>query len=272
MSDLEKAEDRLKKYIAPFANESVENARENVMARTIHAQASVNDSRGFEYSRLYAAAAGLVILLSLPFGIYFLGHTSVTARENSVTHTLPDGSEATLAKGSSLSYNSLLWSFVRSTELTGEAFFSVESGDQFKVETSYGDVKVLGTRFSVWENDDALVVQCQEGKVDVAGIILQAEDYIILSSDNSLQGKWLNKQPFISKNQNDLSFENTPVQIVIESLEDKFGIDIDFASEGVYRFSGSLNPTDLDVSLNILTKPFGLKISSTKGGVVILEP
>ena len=272
MSELEKAEDRLRKYSAPFADDSVETARSKVMARTIHAEAKFDHSRGFEYSRLYAAAAALIIILSLPFGIYFLGNTNIEAREISVTHTFPDGSETLIAEGSSISYNSILWNFTRSTEMIGEAFFSVQSGDQFTVETSFGDVNVLGTKFSVWENDDALVVQCQEGKVDVAGEILLADDYIILSADNSQQGKWLNKQPFISKNKSDLSFENTPIHIVIESLEDKFGIDINFTSEGVYRFSGSLDPTDLDVSLDILTKPFGLKISSDKGVVVILEP
>lgn len=272
MSELEKAEDRLGKYSVPFAKDSIETARANVMARTIHSESEDDHSLGFNYNRFYAAAAALAIILSLPFGIYFIGDTTVTARESSVNHTLPDGSETILAQGSSISYNSILWNFIRSTELSGEAFFSVQSGDQFTVETSFGVVKVLGTKFSVWENDDALVVQCQEGKVDVEGEILLGDDYIILSADNSQKGKWLNKQPFISKSKSDLSFENTPIQIVIESLEDKFGQDISFASQGVYRFSGNLNEDDLEISLKILTKPFGLKISSDKGGVVIFEP
>ncbi|MFT5595312.1 MAG: ferric-dicitrate binding protein FerR (iron transport regulator), partial [Flammeovirgaceae bacterium] len=136
----------------------------------------------------------------------------------------------------------------------------------------HGDVTVLGTQFSVWENEDALVVQCQEGTVDVDGEILTADNYIIISSEGTQQGEWINNEPFISKNDNDLSFDNTPIQIVIESLEEQFGMDIQFTTSGVYRFSGSLDSNDLESSLEILTKPLGLEISSDKGGVVILEP
>jgi ferric-dicitrate binding protein FerR (iron transport regulator) len=272
MNELEKAEDRLKAYKAPFSDDSIDSARAKVMARTIHSEETVGHSQGFKYNRFYAAAAGLALILSLPFAIHFIGKTSVTATETSSQFMLPDGSEVILAAGSSISYNSLLWNFNRTTELKGEGFFTVKSGDRFTVETGYGDVTVLGTQFSVWENDDALVVQCQEGKVDVEGKILEADDYIIMSLENSTQGKWTNNGPFISKNAEALSFENTPIQIVIESLEEKFEKDIQFTTSAVYRFSGSLDENDLESSLEILTKPFGLEISSNEGVVVILEP
>ncbi|MCZ4410377.1 FecR domain-containing protein [Cryomorphaceae bacterium 1068] len=272
MNDLEKAEDRLKAYKAPFSDESVLSARAKVMARTIHFEEEVEHSQGFNFGRFYAAAAGLALILSIPFAIHFIGTTTLTATEISSEFTLPDGSKMMLAEGSSISYNSLLWNLSRRTDLEGEGYFTVKSGDEFTVETEFGDVTVLGTRFSVWENEDALVVQCQEGKVDVEGEILEADDYIIMSLKNSTQGKWTNNEPFISQTANDLSFDNAPIHIVIESLEEKFGKDIQFKTNAVYRFSGSLNESDLDSSLKILTKPFGLEISSNEGGVVILEP
>jgi ferric-dicitrate binding protein FerR (iron transport regulator) len=272
MNELEKAEDRLKAYRVPFSDESIEAARAKVMANTIHAEEAVAHEQGFRFSRLYAAAAGLAIILSLPFAIHFIGQTTLTASQNSSRFQLPDGSEVMLTAGSSISYNSLIWNFSRTTDLEGEGFFKVKKGDQFTVETEYGDVTVLGTQFSVWENEDAVVVQCQEGKVDVEGEILIADDYIIMSLKNSTQGKWTNNEPFISQTAKDLSFDNAPIHIVIESLEEKFGKDIQFNSNAVYRFSGSLIESDLDSSLKILTKPFGLEISSNEGGVVILEP
>ena len=145
MNDLKKAEDRLRNYSAPFSNESVADAMAKVMARTIQADESVDQTQGFRYSRLYAAA--LALILSLPFTIHFIGNTTLTAQENSVKHLLPDGSEVTLAEGSSISYNSILWGFTRTTDLKGEGFFSVKTGDQFTVETAHGDVTVLGTQF-----------------------------------------------------------------------------------------------------------------------------
>lgn len=272
MNDFEKAEERLSHFKTPFSDDNFANARAKVMARTIEASEVSKAHPRFSLNRFYAAAATLAILISLPFAIHFIGHTSLTAEENSGKHLLPDGSEVMLAACSSISYNSILWSFSRTTDLDGQVFFSVESGDQFTVETAYGDVTVLGTRFSVWENEDALVVQCQEGRVDVEGQILTANDYIIKTIEGSQIGQWENRDPFISNNQSKLTFDNTPIQIVIESLEEKFGQDIRFTSKRVYRFSGSLNTNDFESSLEILTKPFGLKISSDKSGVVILEP
>jgi len=272
MNELEKAEDRLKHFKAPFSEDSFDAARAKVMARTINAEEVSEAHMGFNFNRFYAAAATLALIISLPFLIYFFGSTTLTAEENSGKHFLPDGSEVMLAEGSSISYNSILWNFARTTNLDGEAFFNVESGAQFTVETAFGDVTVLGTQFSVWVNEDALVVQCQEGKVDVEGEILKADDYILLSTEQTSTGKWTKDGPFISITENHLTFENTPIQIVIEALEKEFGTDIQFSSSSVYRFSGSLRADDFESSLEILTKPFGLEISSDKGGVVILEP
>jgi ferric-dicitrate binding protein FerR (iron transport regulator) len=272
MNEFEKAEDRLKHFNAPFSDDSLDAARAKVMARTIYAEEVSEAHTGFRFNRFYAAAATLALIISLPFLVHFIGNTTLTAEENSGKHLLPDGSEVMLAEGSSISFNSILWYFARTTSVDGEVFFSVESGDQFTVETTFGNVTVLGTQFSVWENEDALVVHCQEGKVDVEGKILEANDYIVLSPEQTSMGKWTKNSPFISTTANQLTFENTPIQIVIESLEKEFSKDIQFSSNSVYRFSGSLMADDFESSLEILTKPFGLEISSDKGRVVILEP
>lgn len=269
---MEKAEDRLKHFNAPFSEDGFDVARAKVMARTINAEEVSLAHTGFSFNRFYAAAATLALIISLPFAIHFIGNTTLTAEENSRKHFLPDGSEVMLARGSSISYNSILWHFSRTTDLDGEVFFSVESGDRFTVETAFGDVTVLGTQFSVWENEDALVVQCQEGKVDVEGQILEADDYIVLTPERTSMGKWTKSGPFISTTETKLTFENTPIQIVIEVLEKEFDKDIRYLSGSVYRFSGSLEADDFESSLEILTKPFGLEISSDKGRVVILEP
>lgn len=272
MNELEKAEDRLKHFKAPFSGDCNAMARAKVMARTIHsAEASgVPLKRNFRW--LYAAAAALALMLLLPFAIDHVGNVTLTAEENPSTHTLPDGSKVMLAVGSSIEFNSILWYLKRTTELDGEAFFNVTSGDHFTVETTHGNVVVLGTEFSVWANNDALVVQCKEGRVDVEGEILEADDYLIRNSAITAQGKWTNSDPFISKKSDSLLFENTPIEIIVKALQEKFGKHIDYTSNGVYRFSGSLDSKDLESSLEILTKPFGLKVSSNKGGVVIFEP
>jgi len=271
MNELEKAEKRLRQYRPPYSDLALAKAKNSVMGRTIHENTTNNFSEGRSYARYYAAAS-LIFLLAIPFVIHVIGKTNLTAVEDSTDFTLPDGSEVLLAHGSTLTYNSVLWSFDRTTVLEGEGFFKVKSGHSFTVETDRGNVTVLGTQFSVWENSDALVVQCQEGSVRVADQVLSENDYLVVSPESTTSGKWENRERLISKEEGQLNFDNVPIQIVIESLEEKFDKDIRFVARGTFRFSGSLDNSDFNTSLQILTKPFGLKIATDNDGVVILEP
>jgi ferric-dicitrate binding protein FerR (iron transport regulator) len=271
MNEFEKAEERLSQYKVPFSENAFAVAKQSVMDRTIRRKAQIGVERKNSYTRYYAAAT-LVLILAIPFVIHFLGKTELKAEEYSAEYVLPDGSSVLLAQGSRLNYNSFLWNFDRTTLLEGECFFEVETGATFTVQTKQGDVKVLGTKFSVWEKKNALVVQCQEGKVQVADQILSADDYVIMSAEKTIFGDWPNSNRLISKAGEKLVFDNVPIQIVIESLEEKFSKDIRFDAEGTFRFSGSLDSTDFETSLKILTKPFRLKVTTEKDGVVILEP
>ena len=266
-------EERLKGFKPPFSAESADIARSNVFARTIDAENFVRlDKKTSYFGVLYAFAAGLALLIGLPLVIHFVGSTTITSNGETITHILPDGSEINLATNSTLAYNDIFWIFSRTVSLDGEAFFKVSKGEQFDVKTSHGDVSVLGTKFTVWAKERSLVVYCMEGSVNVEGSIIQGNDYIILDRDSKKLGKWESPEVFISANKESLSFDNTPLEIVSELLETHFEKDIIIQADGIFSFSGSLDPDNLENSLEILTKPFGLEIAIEGSRVVILEP
>ena len=69
--------------------------------------------------------------------------------------------------GSELNYNASKWGEKRELELKGEAFFDVEKGKRFDVNTELGKISVLGTEFNVLSRDSIFKVSCYEGLVQV---------------------------------------------------------------------------------------------------------
>ena len=61
-----------------------------------------------------------------------------------VEHDFIDNSRVILNDGSSIKYDERKWGSERMVELKGEAFFEVEAGQLFQVETINGVVQVFG--------------------------------------------------------------------------------------------------------------------------------
>ena len=55
----------------------------------------------------------------------------------------------------------------RDLTLEGEAYFKVQKGQTFSVNTTDGVVKVLGTHFNVKQRNNYFEVNCYEGLVSV---------------------------------------------------------------------------------------------------------
>ena len=67
----------------------------------------------------------------------------------------------------SLKFKKNNWNNKRSLSLTGTAYFEVEKGQSFTVNTNEGNVVVLGTKFTVNTSSNFIEVQCFEGIVSV---------------------------------------------------------------------------------------------------------
>lgn len=114
----------------------------------------------------YSVAASIAIFVAV--GSYVVSDKQFRTQDATLAIVLPDNSKVQLGVNSSLSYNSILWLFERNVGLKGDARFKVISGEQFTVQTASGDVRVLGTEFSVSSSDEKLYVECFEGSVEVA--------------------------------------------------------------------------------------------------------
>lgn len=159
----------------------------------------------------------------------------------------------------------------REVWMNGEAFFDItkkSNRSKFIVHTNSLDVEVLGTRFNVSDRRDATKVVLQEGKVkvtaknnteetamlekagDYAEVKVKSPDLVTRSVDESLYTSWQEKR---------LKFKETPVQQVLQTIEDYYGIRIGSSDTTLYnrKFSGTLPNNDIDVILQALTNIYG---------------
>ena len=110
-----------------------------------------------------AAAACVALFVFYSFFMFETYQGGNQQAENVVY--LPDDSRVVLADGARLKFSKMF--FQRSVQLKGEAYFEVEKGSSFYVNTREGGVQVIGTRFSVNDLNKSLKVHCYEGVVGV---------------------------------------------------------------------------------------------------------
>ena len=116
-----------------------------------------------------AIAASILALLVMTFLMNQNDYTIVTTVVGQNQEVpLPDGSVIRLNANSELKYEADNWGEERRILLDGEAFFEVQRGNDFTVETSEGNIKVLGTSFNVRVRGELLDVVCYTGKVKVS--------------------------------------------------------------------------------------------------------
>ena len=139
----------------------------------------------------YVGAAAAVIAILLYF--FYPQEANVlnkpthlaTIAEEMESKIFPDNSWIRLNENSEIVFDEKSWSRARKVGLEGEAYFEVEKGAEFSVETSFGKVRVLGTRFNVNTRNNRLEVSCFEGSVEVNNS--DASQQQILTAGESLQ-------------------------------------------------------------------------------------
>jgi len=140
-------------------------------------------------------------------------------------------------------------------DLEGEAYFNVRKGSTFTVRTQLGNVRVLGTEFTVHSRDKLFEIRCYEGKVKVVvgtndlnltrgkGIRI-VNDELEHREFNDVAPGWINGE---------MSFKNIPLKEVINSIERQFDVKINTGTVDLeQRFTGSFTNDNLDVALRVI--------------------
>ena len=219
--------------------------------------------RTLNFKTFYKVAAVLAILLTSSYFLFFNNTTSFeTQIAQTKTFNLPDNSEVTLNAASKITFNEKKWKEKRDLSLQGEAYFKVQKGQTFSVNTSDGVVQVLGTHFNVKQRDNYFEVHCYEGLVSVTyknetvklphgktfrvinNQIQNVEDY------EATNPSWIQKES---------TFSGIPLDQVIAELERQYDIKIKVKGVDTSKlFTGSFTHTNKDIALQAVTIPLQL--------------
>ncbi|WP_272150675.1 FecR family protein [Tenacibaculum aiptasiae] len=225
--------------------------------------------------KILAVAASLALLISF-FYFNFQNVESSTGYGEQLEINLPDNSTVILNAQSTIVYNKKDWSTNRLLKLEGEAFFKVQKGSTFTVETNEGNITVLGTQFNVLEDTDFLKVECYEGKVKVESegeviFLTKGKTFTKLKSDIKTGDKKVTENPNWINGES--SFTSVPLKIVLKSLENQYNIKFkgNTVKTNDKLFTGSFIHSDLSLALDAVFIPMNIDyIISNQSNIIEL--
>lgn len=241
------------------------NVTEALAALKLKTQNTSKKGKGiqFNFQSLYKYAAAVVILCTTSYFLLFNNTSNVkTTFAQTKNFSLPDASKVILNANSAISYDAESWENSRNLTLKGEAYFKVEKGKKFTVNTVIGKVTVLGTQFNVKERADYFEVKTYEGLVRVAykdtlvqlpkGTLFKVVNGKIATT-NTFD---VNEKSWLQKESN---FKSTSLRFVLEEIEHQFGYKIETGTIDLnVLFTGGFAHTDINIALQSVTIPLQL--------------
>lgn len=217
----------------------------------------------------------------------------VTHHDKEFWLTLPDGTRVHLNYNSSLTYPLSFSGKNRDVELEGEAYFFVAKDHRhpFIVHTRYGDVKEYGTEFVIntrYDSKNTTGVWGVQGKglsvVLVNGSIsiipeggketmMKPNDLAVVSEGSTQPHiKQVDTEPFTSWNTGTFSFDNCPLDRLIDVISRWHGMTVDIRNKQAMHkgFTGELDRYgDIHSQLNAIGNITGAKIYVDDHTIVI---
>lgn len=239
----------------------------------IHASSGETNTESKATWRIKPMWAGLAVAASL-FIFFFIylniskPETYRAAAAETQSVNLPDGSVVKLNSNSDLSYEES--DGRRKLTLRGEAYFEVQEGDEFSVNTSRGTVKVLGTTFNVRQRGDVLGVSCYTGKVSVTNQNKVRKDLMAGQSVQLINDRFEKVEKKSAEQpawmEGISQFSTVPVAVALEELKAIYGVKIEGADRlPDTRYTGSFPHDDLDAAVRLVLDPLDTDYTLLEG-------
>lgn len=254
---LVKLSDNVKKFKAPEyqTSEGLKNVLYSINTSQSHTRNWVKP--------LLRVAAVIAIMFSVYYYTTTLDTNVATLVAQKTSIELPDASSVSLNALSTLTYNKKAWRNNRDIELNGEAFFKVNKGSTFNVNTASGTVTVLGTEFNVKHRENLFEVVCYEGSVSVTyktntTILKPGDSFLILDGEIIAKEKETATNPSWINNQS--RFNSIPFEYVLLEFERQYNVTVTSQDLDLDQlFTGSFIHNDKILALKSITLPLNLK-------------
>lgn len=245
------------------------------------------------FVRYWQYAAAILLLPLVIFSSYLFisnqrtEYAQVTYQEIFApygTHSrvnLPDGSLVWLNAGSSLRYPTAFDRDKRQVELSGEAYFEVESDPEhpFIVQTDRVEVSAVGTAFNVeaYRDDSIVAVTMATGKVNVS--LGKQQVFSLVSGErmgynvntSSCRIERIDPYKWYAWKDGAMVFRDDPLEYVFKKIGQTFNVDIVLKDTAIahqpYRATFQQESLDEILRLLQLTAPIHYKYSNRERGI-----
>ena len=206
---------------------------------------------------VYSIAASFIVLVGI--SSFILSKKIYTSPNSFNQVELSDGSIVQLSPGATLKHQRSFNLINRKLKLTGEAYFQVEKGSPFIIDSPNGNVEVVGTAFKIIDTGDFFTVICTEGKVKVTH---REKTYFLtkgLSFSSISKGVYqidLNKYTDLSTSY----YNKIPLDYVVNLVSKLYNINIQISSLKNNYFTGTIDLKDQEKALRSISLPFSFKV------------
>ena len=246
-------------------NELLDKMEEDTPTRTIPI---------IRYLKIAAAVAIILLTVRVVPGLLFAQQVR-TANAEQQEITLPDGSEVILNSASKLKWNKRNFTDKRYLTLTGEAFFDVQKGNEFVIDTKNGEVEILGTQLNVFSRDNEFWVSCLRGKVRVRHNdqqeIITPGEMVRLNKEQLQKSTSETIENTVSWKEGILHFEETKLSTIFAELERQFDVTIFFDGNEERKATIDFSNKNLLEALDVVCIPMELKYEVDNDKITISE-
>ena len=235
--------------------------------------------------KLRNIAASIVLLIGISiFGYLIVNNfshsqfTKISSADNIKEISLPDGSQITLNKNTTIKFPKEFSDNNRTVEFSGEAFFDIVKNPikPFIIKTNKAEVTVLGTSFNVLADSyDNITVTVKTGKVKLSKN--EAENIILNPEEvGKIKNNTLSKSNNIDKNYlawktKCFEYDGETLSKVIEDFNKVYQVNIILEDEEISNLSIVSSPQNktIDVALNLVCTSHNLEYKKENNRIII---
>lgn len=190
-----------------------------------------------------------------------------TERGEKARITFSDGTRVILNSASKIQFPKEFYDSEREVYLDGEAYFEVAHNSEkpFIVNSQDARVEVLGTEFNIrgWEEDPAVEIVVNEGKVSVQSLDANSETEVFLTKglktsiergNEPVAPYMVDPIDYLLWTSGGIHFDNEPFYKVIRDLERQFDVHITVSVPSLIEvpFTGTFQHAELNEILSVV--------------------
>ena len=251
------------------------------------AKAKSSSNRTFNLWRTISSIAAIGLLV-IACTTYWFSQQSVDkidlitqSFDESTKLELSDGSTVFLDANASIKHESI-WEKNDDREiwLTGKAFFDVRkkpvvANDRFVVHTSLGTVEVLGTSFTINNDEENFEVILETGKLafhssNQQSVILEPGEKVSFL-DGDLKKEKVNATHYSIWKEDQLVFEDQLISEIVATLEASFDLKIKVDNQKLLKrkITASIPENDPELLLQALSEIYDIQIIRSNNNITL---